>query len=64
MTVELVKRLRTYPCEYCGTDCIEAADLIETQAAEIERLREALAQYAYGNEPFGNEARNALDAKL
>lgn len=26
--------------------CIEAADLIETQAREIERLREALAHYA------------------
>ncbi len=38
MSAELVERLRTYPCEYCGTDCIEAADLIEAQAAEIERL--------------------------
>jgi hypothetical protein len=39
------------------------ADMIETQAAEIERLREALAFYANGMEPFGNTARNALENK-
>lgn len=39
------------------------ADLIEAQAAEIERLREALAFYANGMEPFGNTARNALENK-
>ena len=46
-----------------SADCVEAADLIEAQAAEIERLREALAFYANGMEPFGNTARNALENK-
>ena len=39
------------------------ADLIEAQAVEIERLREALAFYANGMEPFGNTARSALENK-
>ena len=51
--------------------CTEAADLIEAQAAEIERLREVLADIAdYGDDPdhpavlyIADEARNALENK-
>jgi len=42
------------------TDTQQYADKLE---AEIERLREALAFYANGMEPFGNTARNALENK-
>ena len=35
----LVERLRQYPCEYCDSDTTTAADRIEAQAAEIERLK-------------------------
>lgn len=42
------------------TDAQQHADKLE---AEIMRLREALAFYANGMEPFGNTARNALENK-
>lgn len=43
MTDDLVKRLREFPCSYCDDDTTQAADRIEAQAAEIEKLRDVLA---------------------
>ena len=81
MSAELVKRLRevgrggewkagrhpstTHPI------CTEAAGMIEAQAAEIERLREVLADIAeYGDDPehpavlnIADKARDALENK-
>ena len=42
----LVERLREYPCEYCDSDTITAADRIEQLTAKNERLQAALTQIA------------------
>jgi hypothetical protein len=47
MTEELIKRQADYVAEYRRLLwCAKAADTIEAQAAEIKRLREALAHLA------------------
>lgn len=72
MSAELLSRLREKnewtnqkPYFHAHDKCTEAADLIEAQAAEIERLRGVLAGIAeYGDDPEHPAVLNIADKAL